>query len=229
MAKTIIQEKNKMLRTVSYGSCNCFFIRPTICKSSEKSKDFNTSIFRPFRNTSSYSIVGNHSIVSSISLLHLHSSPPTVFFIVVSIIINPIYRSLFLTKLLDMLGVRLVHIISKFFKRVPAVLNSTFPVKMKSWIIRVGASPFNLKPNVIKPSSFLFNFNRKTMSFSSARGVDTFPRTVFSFVKTNRTLSVSTKELCSTFLTIFHNSLEPKKDSRLVSSYPSLVTRLIMI
>lgn len=92
--------------------------------------------FRPLGNTFRFAVVLKEDISRFISSLHRVSSPSTVFFAVVPVVIYSVNRSLFFSKIFNVNKVRFAHVSSKFFKRIPLTLHTLAP---PSVVIRVAS------------------------------------------------------------------------------------------
>ena len=74
-----------------------------------------------------------NSIHAIIGLL-LISRPSAIFLKIISVIINPIYSSFLLSKLLNMFKIRFIHIIPKLLKGFPKEFDATPAVSMKPFV-----------------------------------------------------------------------------------------------
>ena len=140
---------------LSYGSFYCFFCIPFISKYSLMNDFIRYFVnFRKFCNAIFNSINIEVFVVSHISTLHFSSRPPTVFFRIISIIINPINRGILFSKLFYMKLIRFIHIISKFFKRLPKTFNSSTAIRREIRQLLITSSRYNATINSIKSCMF---------------------------------------------------------------------------
>ena len=112
-----------------YRSCKSLFDRPFLgVYSSLQSTLANAYFVSPIRHTMSFAIKGYHMIKSGVSSLFLFRSPSAIRLFIMSVYVYAVNRSLHYSKFLNMFFVRFIHIISKFFKRIPKTLNSSSTV-----------------------------------------------------------------------------------------------------
>ena len=151
----IIIKLNKLVSHYRFGKS--FLFRPlTGIQSIVKCLWVYSDYFGPLSYTMSFVSKCYQVVISCISGLQLSTSPPTVFFAVISIIINSIECSIFFTKFLTMKFVTLIHIIPKFLKGFPETLYSTPTVK---WIVKgssIIASGLRIGEYCIKTSPIHF-------------------------------------------------------------------------
>src|SRR3990167_8067531 len=102
----------------------------------------NTNLLSPLHRSFGSTERNNKSIVGFVSCLLLQSSPPTVRKFIVAAIVNSINTSVLSSKFFYMILVAFIHIILKFFKRIPQTFNSTTSVPRKVRGIVVSASFF---------------------------------------------------------------------------------------
>lgn len=91
-----------------------------------KSQPKTTSYTQNNNNGSNY--ISFHKLSVSINGLFFFSSPTTIIKIIMSVVSNSIYRSIRLSKILNMFQVAFIHIISKLLKRVPQYFYTFSPI-----------------------------------------------------------------------------------------------------
>jgi len=112
-----------------YRGSKCFFKSPMFESPMYKSS-VSFKRFSPVSQEHSLSIVSNLPNKISVSALNKRGRPTTIFLAIVSIVIYTVYLSLFLSVSFNMLKVRLIHIISEFFKGFPKALYATTSIKV---------------------------------------------------------------------------------------------------
>src|SRR3990167_753091 len=107
-----------------YGSSKGFFNRPVL-KTPMQQRLVDLQFIGPISQQHSLSSKTYWAHNLSISTLYQRCCPPTIFFIVIFATFNSIYRCISLPMLCHMRQVQFIHIVPKFFKRVPTAFYSS--------------------------------------------------------------------------------------------------------
>jgi len=144
-----MKTKNKFILSVD-RSCKSFFCRPITFYPFGNCSSINTNFLCPIRKAFSFSSKSYENIISFVSCLFKNSNPPAILSIIIPIIVNSIYLCLLLSKFFDVLKIRFIHIISKFFKRFPETFYSTTAIIFVSFIGRIFTTTVKVSINIIK-------------------------------------------------------------------------------
>ena len=107
-------------------------------------------LFAPFRNGLRFSKNSQSPRNSFVSGLLFHGRPPTIFFRVVSVVIYAVNGCLFLSKIFNMLQIRLIHVFLKVFKRTPKAFNALSAIAREIGRIFVSTPAFNIFIGYVK-------------------------------------------------------------------------------
>lgn len=128
MQAQMTPELTQMIPVFGYNwSIKNFLYWPSKFQATPNKLSVNSSNFRPFIQAPFFTSKFKNMIISPISCLLFHGRPFAVFFRVISIIINSIYRSIRSVNS-KMFEIRFIHIIPKFFKGLPKTFYPSRPV-----------------------------------------------------------------------------------------------------
>lgn len=240
---------------LSYHGSKGFVNTPSGSYSCSYRFSLYSSFFSPFRKALGFPTVLYNSICSRISGLFYWCSPTAVFFTIIAVVINTVYRCLSFSIFCNMIKVRIVHIVSKLLKRIPKTFYSAPSIYGKPVTSAVVApnryvSECNPKPAMRHAMSLkyisriIIDFLKTTTttcrltsnhmtsfcySFLSAVARK-FPNVTITFRRAFFNLYKSDSSQSPIFLSYYVSFIHnfTKKAHRLVSSVPSSHTRLIM-
>jgi hypothetical protein len=97
---------------------------PTSMNSIEKNTWFYANQLRNFCKRHFLSLIQNISHITFVSVLFLKSRPTAIFFAVMPVIVDSVYGCVSFSKHFYMGQIRSIHVVYKFFKRIPQYLYS---------------------------------------------------------------------------------------------------------
>lgn len=118
-----------------------------------------TNFFGPLFYRSSLSIKCDLNSIASIPCLFLTCRPLTIFFTIISIIINPFYCCVRSSMGIKMFDVGLIHVLQKLIKRHPQTPYTTPPIPWVSRIIDFITNIVHSPPSIFQGKMHGVNFS----------------------------------------------------------------------
>lgn len=164
MSNGIAKTLNKFMKNVNidsiifklsplYRSCQCFFHRPPSFYSRPSGSIMKRKIVAPLFKRFCMTIKFYNFISGGIHSLLNMCSPSTILSAIMTVIVYTINAGVSFSKLFYMRLIRFVHIVFKFFKRIPIALNPPLSISFVSVIDTIFTSFIHIYPNFIKTTT----------------------------------------------------------------------------